>query len=1152
MTQESRLIISIDARNAANTARELNRELQNITQGGNQADRQVNQLGSSLRSLAGYMAGIVTVGAAINKMDTYTGLQNRLKLVTNSQVELNKATKDTFDIAQRSGQVWGEVAMVYQRFADNAKKLNITQAQTAALTETVSKSIAISGGSAASAEAALMQFGQALASGVLRGEEFNSIAEQAPALLKAIATGLEVDIGQLRAMAKDGKLTGDIVVGALEKAKVSVDNLFSKTDVTIGQSFTVLNNAVTQFVGEAGKGSGAASLLSESIRSLGENLSTIADVAIVGGIALMTKAILTKTVAIHGAIAASITQRATETALAESQIRLLALEVQRTRQVAALALTEAGLARVEYNNATTRTARAAATIRLTQAEIALGLATNRTTAAIAAETAAQSALNASRTLGARALALVGGPIGAITIGVAALAAGYMVMKNNTAEATAKLEEQAKVASKTTDELLKLEGAQASQARSDLAAAFKAQNDELKKSSTLIGNYIAELSSKNTADAQTAEILLKVRTNAMSFDDALKTLNKTYADKPEIISKLKAEIEKYDEARQKAQENANAQKTLGVEVKLAGNAAQNAVAQHNAVSGAIDNVASSAEAASKAMQDYNKSLRSSDLENLYESGYIQQGRTPAQAKALVEAQKAKGLDSGILTEEEKNTALESVAIAERKNKLVDEYNKKLSDGNKKQKDALSAAKKEQKEAEQLAKEQAEDRVSIAYTYLDDLQKMEEDYQKEITSIRKANFGAEQKEFEDRAKARYDFDHEMYLIQITEEINSFKWSDNEKLNHWKRTQEEIINNSGRYNDQIKKLKINALDEEYALEKATILLRKQEREFQVKEQFMTETNAMIERYRLEEANILRINDASERSHLLEMSRLKKEVETQDRLNKAKAGIDAINSTRNGTGEFDAIYSTQAEANNASQEMLDAQIAAGYENTERLQKEHLDRMVENARVAKMALLSLELNYGEQITGSFANMFASMRGEQSKGYKIMFAASKAFAIAQSAIAISQGIAMAAANPFPLNLVAMATVASQTASLVANIRAIKDVGFQTGGYTGGGGVSDVAGVVHGQEYVLNAQATKRVGVDTLNAINSGGDLKSSSPVNIVINTPQGYTATTNQNGDTVTIDIVEQMINQSWSNVKNPNSNESRAMQSAYILNLNR
>ena len=219
MAQESILRIIIDSRNAERNARNIANELQNIERNGDYASRSMEAVSVGIRQLVGQMAGIVTVGAAINKMDAYTGLQNRLKLVTDSQAELNTAMNDTFAIAQKTASSWDSTAMVYQRFADNADRLGISMKQTAALTETVSKAISVSGGSAASAEAALVQFGQALASNVLRGEEFNSIAEQAPGLLKAIAFGLDTNVGSLRAMAAEGKITGDVLVESLSKAQ---------------------------------------------------------------------------------------------------------------------------------------------------------------------------------------------------------------------------------------------------------------------------------------------------------------------------------------------------------------------------------------------------------------------------------------------------------------------------------------------------------------------------------------------------------------------------------------------------------------------------------------------------------------------------------------------------------------------------------------------------------------------------------------------------------------------------------------------------------------------------------------------------------------------------------------------------------------------
>ncbi|MDY7419066.1 tape measure protein, partial [Acinetobacter baumannii] len=245
MAQESRLVIVIDAKNAERNARNLGNELDSIERKGEFASKSMDNLSVATRALAGYMAGLVTVSSAISKMDTYTGLQNRLKLVTNNQVELNKATEDTFRIAQKTYSAWDSVLQVYQRFSDNAKTLNLTMDDTARLTETVSKAVAISGASAEAA--ALVQFGQALASGTLRGEELNSVMEQTPALAKAIAQGMGITVGELRSVAAEGKITSQEIVKALRNVESDVDALFAKTDITIGQSLTLLNNEITKF-----------------------------------------------------------------------------------------------------------------------------------------------------------------------------------------------------------------------------------------------------------------------------------------------------------------------------------------------------------------------------------------------------------------------------------------------------------------------------------------------------------------------------------------------------------------------------------------------------------------------------------------------------------------------------------------------------------------------------------------------------------------------------------------------------------------------------------------------------------------------------------------------------------------------------------------
>ena len=635
MAQESVLRIVIDSRNAERNARNIANELQSIERNGNYATRSMDSMSVATRSLVGYMGGLVTIGAAVNKMDVWTGLQNRLKLVTDSQAELTTAMNDTFAIAQKTASSWDSAAMVYQRFADNADRLGISMKQTAVLTETVSKAISISGGSAASAEAALMQFGQALASGVLRGEEFNSIAEQAPGLLKAIAFGLDTNVGSLRAMAADGKITGDVLVESLSKAQPYIDDLFNKTDFTISQSFTRLSNEVTKFVGEAGAGSGAAAGLSDAISGLANNLGTIANIAVVGGVAFLTKAILSQTVAVYGSITASVARRAADTAVLQSQVQLAALEVQRTRQIAAQAISEIGLARQELNSATTRTARAAATMRLTQAEIAHRIALNQTTAAIATNTAAQNTLNASRAIGTRMLALVGGPIGLITLGVAGLAAGYMYLAGKTAEATAKLAEQGRVADQTAEDLKKLTGNDKKTAVTDLTAAFAAQNTELGKSKKAVDAVLFSIRASSVENEKARKVTEDAMNGTIGYTQAVALLNKMDIS-PDLYVMLKKQALQYDENAGKASNTQRALSLLGIEVKLVGNNAQNAVVKIDSNTEAINKNETAAQKAAKAQKAYADSLYDRDFDANFSKILLNAGKTEGEVKALLEA------------------------------------------------------------------------------------------------------------------------------------------------------------------------------------------------------------------------------------------------------------------------------------------------------------------------------------------------------------------------------------------------------------------------------------------------------------------------------------------------------------------------------------
>lgn len=253
--------------------------------------KQLNNIERSMNSLNRVSANLFKAGIAgfgVNQLkgfaDGYTEIQNKLRLVESASISSSKGLNNVFDIALKTNQSINATSGVYQRFAQNAETLKISQAQIASLTETVSKAVAVSGASAGAADAALTQFGQALGSGILRGDEFNSVMEQTPALAKAIATGLGVTTGELRNMAKEGKLTMDVLVPALERAKESVDDQFNTRILTISAAFENLNTSAVKWIGELDKSTGASEAFAKAIDEIAKHLTIVASLAAGAGV----------------------------------------------------------------------------------------------------------------------------------------------------------------------------------------------------------------------------------------------------------------------------------------------------------------------------------------------------------------------------------------------------------------------------------------------------------------------------------------------------------------------------------------------------------------------------------------------------------------------------------------------------------------------------------------------------------------------------------------------------------------------------------------------------------------------------------------------------------------------------------------------------
>lgn len=287
-----------------------------------------------VKQLTVAMLGIGSVKQLGNMADEWTTVNNRLKLVVNSTAELQQVRSQLMASANNTGQAIGTVAELYNKLAMSQAQTGISGSKLLKLTDTINKSMVIGGGAAESQAAALVQLSQAFASGTLRGEELNSVLEQAPGLAQTLAKGLGVTVGQLRSLAAAGKLTSDAVANAILKQADDVNAQFAKMDKTIGQSATVLKNKVMAFTGALNETTGASRKAGAAMEWMGNHLGLLSAAA--GTVAAVYAGKYAASVAMV------ITRKYAEIAASEKSVAAMLKEAAAARLLAAAKAGSAG------------------------------------------------------------------------------------------------------------------------------------------------------------------------------------------------------------------------------------------------------------------------------------------------------------------------------------------------------------------------------------------------------------------------------------------------------------------------------------------------------------------------------------------------------------------------------------------------------------------------------------------------------------------------------------------------------------------------------------------------------------------------------------------------------------------------------------------
>lgn len=383
----------------------------------------VSSLTRSVSNYASVMVGALAVGNLVRQADAWNSINARLKLATSSTEEFQFAQKSLFDISQRTTTSFADNANLFTRSSRSLKEYGYSTKQSVQFTEALATSFQLSGSSAEEVTSVTTQLSQALAKGVLRGQDFNSVSQSGGRAMVALADGMGVTTGALKAMADGGLLTTDKLVSALIGQLGKLREEYKQLPPTVSGSMQVLNNAFQAWVGGADSSTGSTRALSNAIVFVADNMDGLSATVLTLGAAYaglkvgqLSKMLLAQAGAWRATNAAAIGQ-------ARAQLDVATAAARRT--AANVFAAEAEVTATRFTDAHT-----AALGRLRLARLADQQATM-------AQTQAQAANNAATALVGRAgrglLGILGGPAGLAMV-AGTVAASFLLFRDNAEKA----------------------------------------------------------------------------------------------------------------------------------------------------------------------------------------------------------------------------------------------------------------------------------------------------------------------------------------------------------------------------------------------------------------------------------------------------------------------------------------------------------------------------------------------------------------------------------------------------------------------------------------------------------------------------------------------------------------------------------------------
>ena len=1168
--QSSRLDVIIDSRLAQRNGEQLRITLNNLNVVGDQTTRSMNGAGNAARAAGSAFTALGAGQVArevIRLTDAFKSMQGSLALVSASTGAASQAFSELLGMANNTGSSLESTVALYTRLANATKGVGYSQEQLLNVTDAINKAFVVSGATAQEASNAAIQLSQGLAAGALRGEELNSVMEQGPRITRALADYLGVTNGQIRAMAAEGKITAEVVTNALLRSLSSLNEELDRMPRRFEQASTALKNNFLAAVGQVD-----IDPLISSVDALATSLadpkvidgiqrvaSGIGSLVAVGGSGL--KAVASNVdvlMAITGAYAAKLgvglvsslalsakaraadsvaTLRQTEATRIAAVAEQQAAQIVTRRAMAEQQMTGAKLARANVELLAARGTNAE-TFAL-QAQIAAATANRMATLAVTeakvAQTAAENALTASMARGASvraaAMAAIGGPMGLVTLGLAAAAAGYIYFSSSADSGTQSLIDQNLALDESIEKLNELDAAQR---RNELLNWTEKQSAESEKAASALKKYgydgsEAFLQIGYSANGYREQFKLMIqevregkrtidsvtewaRTTAGLTDEQVSGLTRTaaaYQSSSKMSESLAEKLAQASTASKSFENNTNA--LAASQAAASGKQAVGAAAWDKYIeqlAKARDligaNAAAEAEytarkmgAAPAQIEEAKRIATQTDLLGKYQdavrdSNKAEQERLKVLLLAAFSAQKAaedsasaqqKALkdtaDAAELSAKRQVTAIEKVARASYASLLV-----KPESGNQSGYGLLTnggtppeASTPQSKSAEQRLQDLLEQ--INAGTTPNKTKTPKGDSGKSALNAAMTAFDELYKKADPAAQAVRDLTEAQEKLQLA-------------LSKGKITQEQYG------------VAMGQASRDYAAVLASTKAMNEAQNDQV--QLLTLTG------QLRAANTLKssIDDAAQ---LVEYERqgnfeAAKRLETMIKIRDVNLKASLKPGTVEGVSEAPQLGGLDTSAGGAYGEIKrlnDEAAKVDAWRTMELEKQrayldlkgvneatYAERVANIHKQSRESLTKIEGAKNAAIITSSADFFGNMATLSQSGNKKLAAVGKAAAIAQATmqgfVAVQNALAV---QPYPLG---MALAVSAGVVAAANVASIAGVGFSGGGYTGPGGVHEEAGVVHKGEVVWSQKDIQRFGgVAAVEALRKGDVSAVTSP-----------------------------------------------------------